>query len=140
MRTLPPTGCRIHIGSTSAANNILETRPRATPSDLVHFRKRIGEEGEAFLLKQSIIIHGDDAKEKSVIIDTTVQEKDTSFPTDAKLYQDVMKGCWRIAKKNDIKLHQSFRFLLKQQRLIVRFINQPKKRKLAVKAIKKIKG
>ena len=110
------------------------------PSDLVHFRNRIGKEGTEFILKQSVLMHGKDALEESILIDTTVQEKDTTFPTDAKLYQAVMKQCWRIAKSNHIKLHQSFRFLLKQQRLIVRFINQPNKRKLAVKAIKKIKG
>lgn len=114
--------------------------PPCDPSDLVHFRHRIGKEGAEFLLKQSVLIHGEEAKESSVIIDTTVQEKDTAFPTDAKLYQDVMKQCWRIAKSHGIKLHQSFRFLLKQQRLIVRFMNHPKRRKLAIKAVKRIKG
>jgi IS5 family transposase len=110
------------------------------PSDLVHFRKRIGSEGAEYLLKQSALLHGDDAKESTVLIDTTVQEKDIRFPTDAKLYQDVMRLCWRIAGKNDIKLHQSFRFLLKQQRLIVRFMDHPKKKQSAKQAIRKIKS
>ena len=114
--------------------------PPCDPSDLVHFRHRIGKEGAEYLLKQSVLIHGEEAKESSVIIDTTVQEKDTAFPIDAKLYQDVMKQCWRIAHDHGIKLHQSFRFLLKQQRLIVRFMNHPKRKKLAIKAVKKIKG
>jgi IS5 family transposase len=114
--------------------------PPCDPSDLVHFRNRIGKEGTEFLLKQSVLIHGEEAKEDSIIIDTTVQEKDVTFPTDAKLYQDVMKQCWAIARNHNIQLHQSFRFLLKQQRLIVRFMNHPKKRKSAVRAIRKIKG
>ena len=110
------------------------------PSDLVHFRKRIGKDGSEFLLKQSIKMHGDDAIESSIVIDTTVQEKDTTYPVDVKLYHSIIKECWRIGLANEIKFHQSFRFLLQQQRKLVRFINQPKKRREAYKAVRRIKG
>ena len=110
------------------------------PSDLVHFRKRIGEEGAEMILRQSIKMHGGDALETSVVLDTTVQEKDTTFPVDVKLYYSIIKECWRIGKSNEIKFHQSFKFLIAQHRKIVRFINQPKKRKAAFRSVKKIKG
>lgn len=33
----------------------------------------------------SVKLHGKDAQEKGVIIDTTVQEKNATYPTDGKL-------------------------------------------------------
>ena len=53
-------------------------------SDLVHFRKRIGQEGISKILKHSIEQHGKDSHDKHVSIDTTVQEKNITYPTDAK--------------------------------------------------------
>ncbi len=44
------------------------------PSDLVYFRKRIGKEGVKKILEVSIKLHGKKAKEKEVLVDTTVQE------------------------------------------------------------------
>jgi IS5 family transposase len=34
----------------------------------------------------SIALHGKQAQEATVLIDTTVQEKNITYPTDAKLY------------------------------------------------------
>ena len=53
-------------------------------SELVHFRKRIGESGAELILKESIRINGKDAEDPNVNVDTTVQEKNITFPTDAK--------------------------------------------------------
>jgi IS5 family transposase len=67
------------------------------PSDLVHFRNRIGEEGVKKILKLSIDLHGKDAQGARVVIDTPVQEKNITFPTDVKLHQKVLKpmnGNW----------------------------------------------
>jgi IS5 family transposase len=44
------------------------------PTDLVYFRKRIGEQGVEKILQVSIELHGKSAKEKEVLVDTTVQE------------------------------------------------------------------
>lgn len=43
------------------------------PSELVHFRKRIGEAGMETIFKISVELHGENSLEKEVIIDTTVQ-------------------------------------------------------------------
>ena len=61
-------------------------------SDLVHFRKRIGKEGVEKILKHSIDLHGKDGQDKHTSIDTTVQEKNITYPTDSKLlYKSIVK-------------------------------------------------
>ena len=57
------------------------------PSDFVHFRNRIGEAGVAKIFAYSVHLHGREVAKKSkfVLSDTTVQENNTTFPTDAKL-------------------------------------------------------
>jgi IS5 family transposase len=44
------------------------------PSDLVYFRRRIGEEGVALIMGISASMHGERARESEVVIDTTAQE------------------------------------------------------------------
>lgn len=55
------------------------------PSELVHFRNRIGGDGAELIFKESILLHGADAMESEVVVDTTVQEKNITYPTDTKL-------------------------------------------------------
>lgn len=62
-------------------------------SELVHFRKRIGEFGIELILKESIRVNGKDSEDDNVNIDTTVQEKNITFPTDAKLHKKIIKKC-----------------------------------------------
>jgi IS5 family transposase len=60
-------------------------------SDFVHFRKRIGEEGAQKILKLSIsLFDSKDVHEKEILIDTTVQEKNITFPTDSKLHKKIV--------------------------------------------------
>ena len=42
-------------------------------TELVHFRKRIGEDGAKLIFQMSVGLHGDAANEKEVHIDSTVQ-------------------------------------------------------------------
>ena len=51
----------------------------------MHFRKRIGEKGFEKIFQVSVGLHGKTALEDTVNIDTTVQEKAITYPTDAKL-------------------------------------------------------
>lgn len=48
-------------------------------SELVHFRKRIGESGMELIFKESIRINGNDSNDDEVSVDTTVQEKTLPF-------------------------------------------------------------
>lgn len=76
------------------------------PSDFVHFRKRIGEEGMKTIFKQSIDLFGKEnvtREVKEVRVDTTVQEKNIAFPTDRKLIEKVVGHCRRIAGEEYIR-------------------------------------
>ena len=56
-------------------------------SELVHFRNRIGEEGIELILAESIRVntdHDDEDHFDTSFIDSTVQEKNITYPTDAK--------------------------------------------------------
>ena len=77
-------------------------------SELVHFRARIGTEGAEKILAASIALHGEKAKEKEVVVDTTTQEKNITFPTDTKLAAKIVKGGVKRARRHGIKLRQSF--------------------------------
>ena len=109
------------------------------PTDLVHFRKRIGEKGVEKILQVSIALHGRKAKEKEVLIDTTVQEKNITFPTDSKLYRKIIDHCVNIAGKEDITLRQSYKRTVKKLLCDLRFRHHPKNRKKARAAIRKLK-
>ncbi len=50
------------------------------PSDMLYFRKRIGEEGFEKILALSTILHGEKAIKEEVCIDTGVQKKTSAFP------------------------------------------------------------
>lgn len=109
------------------------------PSDFVHFRKRIGEKGAELLLKLSIDLFGQEAKEKEVLIDTTVQEKNITFPTDTKLHKKIIDKCNIIAENVGIPLRQSYKRVTKQLMIDQRFRNHPKRKKRARSAARKIK-
>lgn len=107
------------------------------PSDFVHFRKRIGEEGMKKIFEQSIGLFGKEKvrKEvKEVRVDTTVQEKNITFPTDRKLTEKVIEHCKRIAKKEDIKLTRTFGREIKKLKHQLRFSRKPKNMKSHRKA------
>lgn len=109
------------------------------PSDLVYFRKRIGEKGFEKILASSITIHEEKATEDEVCIDTTVQEKNITFPTDAKLYRKIIVRCLKLARKEGIKLRRSYAKEIKQRKLECRFAGHPRNRAKARKAVKRLK-
>lgn len=108
-------------------------------SELVHFRNRIGAEGVELILKESIRINGKGGKEDKASIDTTVQEKNISYPTDSKLHRKIIKKCVSIAEKEGIELRQSYSRTLKKLGIDQRFRNHPKNNAKARKADKKVK-
>ncbi|NLN95741.1 MAG: transposase [Bacteroidales bacterium] len=67
--------CQYFCGETSFVPGV-----PCEASELVHFRKRIGESGIELILKESIRINGSDSEDDNVSIDTTVQEKILLFP------------------------------------------------------------
>ena len=110
------------------------------PSNFVHFRKRIGEKGIEKIFSYSVRMH--DAKTSTsnfVLSDTTVQENNTTFPTDAKLCKKVIDYCNKIAENEGIKQRQRYTKVSKQ--LVRNTYNgkHPKRAKLARKSQRQLK-
>ena len=71
------------------------------PSSMTRWRQRIGEQGAEELLKQTIdaglkLKAIKTTQLKRVNVNTTVQEKEIRYPTDARLYDRALK---RLAKR-----------------------------------------
>lgn len=141
------------------------SRPPCEASEFVHFRNRIGKEGMELILQESIRVaseimrpgrktnrknkndSGNDNNkigknkilEKDVIIDTTVQEKNITYPTDDKLYKKIIKKCVEISEKETVELRQNYRRTVKRLSYQQRFKKSKKQRKLAIKASRRIK-
>ena len=91
-------------------------------SELVHFRHRIGEEGVELILKESIRdnVAIEDRKnrkdgrgrkndeDQTAFIDSTVQEKNVTYPTDSKLLNKIIDYCHKVAKAEGTKVRQSY--------------------------------
>jgi IS5 family transposase len=90
-----------------------EHEPPIDPSSMTRWRSRIGEAGAEELLKETITA-GLRLKAvkpyqlKRVNVDTTVQEKDVRFPTDARLYDRARQRLVALAKERDIELRQNY--------------------------------
>ncbi|MFW6039233.1 MAG: IS5 family transposase [bacterium] len=83
------------------------------PSSLTRWRQRIGEEGVELLLAETVAV----AKREGVVkrqslerlsVDSTVQEKAITYPTDAKLYACGIRNLTRLAQRHGVPLRQSY--------------------------------
>jgi IS5 family transposase len=109
------------------------------PTELVEFRKRIGEKGIELIFQESIRINGKDSQEDDGTTDTTVQEKNITFPTDSKLHKKIIDQCKDLSEKENLELRQSYTRTVKKLSLDQRFRNHPKNHGKARKADKKLK-
>jgi transposase, IS5 family len=108
-------------------------------SELVHFRHRIGESGVELIFKESIRINGEDSEDPNASADTTVQEKNITYPTDNKLHRKIIKRCKAISKKEGLPTRQAYTRKLKELGVDQRFRNHPKNKSKAKRADKKVK-
>ena len=143
--------CGLEAFSTSA--------PCAS-SELVHFRHRIGEEGVELILKESIRVNlamedrkreeddrnkGKDGrgrksdKEQTAFIDSTVQEKNVTFPTDSKLLNKIIDYCHKVAKAERIKVRQSYAREVQGLKLTQRFRGKSHSKKKVAKADRRMR-
>lgn len=81
-------------------------------SDLSHWRKRLGGKLELLLTESLRVARNSGALQTKdlarVTVDTTVQPKNVTFPTDAKLLHAALKGLNRLARRHDLRLRQSY--------------------------------
>ena len=111
-------------------------------SELVHFRHRIGEEGIELIFQESIRVNNEDDDEHhhdTAFIDSTVQEKNITFPTDAKLHKKIVSKVLHLVDKLHLPLRQSYTFVLKGIYRDQRFRNHPKNRQKALRADRKLR-
>ncbi len=117
--------------------------PPCHPTTLVKWRNKVGHKGVEKLLIETIRT----AKRTSLLpekllsqinVDTTVQEKAITYPTDAKLYLKICDHLVLAAKERDIKLRQSYKFVSKT--LLVKYFRyrHANQYKRANKALKKL--
>jgi IS5 family transposase len=110
------------------------------PTSLTHFRKRIGVEGHEKILSVSIMLHAEKvAQEDEICIDTTVQEKNITFPTDAKQYRKIHGKLLKLARREGIPLDRTYEKEVNQLKQHTRFASHPKNRKKASRAVKRLK-
>jgi IS5 family transposase len=78
-------------------------------TELVKFRNRIGKEGFEKIFQMSVRLHGKAALEDTVNIDTTVQEKNITYPTDAKLAIKIINRLNKLAKAYGIQQRRTYK-------------------------------
>ena len=81
-------------------------------SDLSHWRKRLGDKLDLLLAESLRVAHQSGALRTKdlarVTVDSTVQPKNVTFPTDAKLLHAAIKGLNRLARCHGVRLRQSY--------------------------------
>ena len=91
----------------------LQTGVPCTPTELVAFRKRIGESGMELILKESVRVNDDHDETDRAFIDSTVQEKNVTFPTDAKLTRKIIGRVLKVNGKLKLPMRQNYKFVMK---------------------------
>ena len=82
-------------------------------SSMTRWRQRMGDEKLEALLQESLFVAvrlgaAKPADFTQVIVDTTVQEKNAAFPTDAKLMHRARERLVRLAEQHGLELRQSY--------------------------------
>ena len=79
---------------------------------MTHWRNRIGDKLDILLAESLRLAHDTGALKKSdlarVTVDTTVQPKNITFPTDAKLLLVAIQQLGKLAKEEGVELRQSY--------------------------------
>ncbi len=93
------------------------TSPPCVSTESVHFRNRIGKGGIELIFQESIRVNNkedDDRHHDTAFIDSTVQEKNVTYPTDAKPHRKIVRQVLDIVRRHGLPLRQSYRFVLKR--------------------------
>lgn len=114
------------------------------PTSLTKWRQRVGVDKLAELLQESIALA---VREKQVTkkelaqvnVDTTVQEKNITHPTDSKLYYTAIVKLARAAKQRGVTLRQTYVRVAKQAAISVSRYAHAKQFKRMRRKLKKLK-
>jgi IS5 family transposase len=113
-------------------------------SSLTRWRQRMGEERLLALLQESLAVATRTGAAKpadftQVVVDTTVQEKAITFPTDAKLMHRARERLVRLAKAHGVALRQSYARVGKVALIQSQRYAHAKQFKRANKALKRLR-
>lgn len=113
-------------------------------TSMTHWRHRVGDAFCETLLQESLHsafkLGALEIKDvERVAVDTTVQPKAITHPTDAKLYHKAIQALGKLAKKHEVPLRQSYARVSKQLTVKVGRYRHAKQMKRANKAQRKLK-
>ncbi len=115
------------------------------PTSLVKWRHRVGSSGIEKLLQETV----ETAKRSGLLrqrhvervnVDTTVQEKAVSYPTDSKLYHRMLERLVKAAKERGLVLRQSYERLSKKRLHLQSRYRHARQTKRADKETKKLRN
>lgn len=105
------------------------------------FAIALEKRGGELIFQESIRVNNEDNDghhHETAFIDSTVQEKNITYPTDAKLHKKIIRKVFNIVHQLELPLRQSYTFVLKCIYRDQRFRNHPKNRQKAVRADRKL--
>lgn len=114
------------------------------PTSLTKWRQRVGADKLAEMLSETVALA---VREKQVTkqelaqvnVDTTVQEKNITHPTDSKLYQKAIVKLGQAAKHRGVKLRQTYVRVSKKAAIMVSRYAHAKQFKRMRRTLKKLK-
>ena len=69
--------------------------------------------------------------ESEVVVDSTVQEKNVTYPLDTKQYRKIIIRCWKLADRNGVRLRRRYRKEVRACVMAQRLRKDRRKRKAA---------
>ncbi len=113
------------------------------PTSLIKWRNRVGDKLDS-LLAETIKVAQEckllkASETRHVNVDTTVQEKNITFPTDAKLYHKSTTELVKQAHKHGIKLRQSYKRVAKKALIMQQRYAHARQMKRSAKQTRKLK-
>ncbi len=114
------------------------------PTSLVKWRKRVGEGGIEKMFYQTLATAQKlgmlkESHLNKVNVDTTVQEKAITYPTDASLYNRMRNKLVKYARKMGIKLRQTYERVAKEAMIMQQRYSHARQMKRAARETKKLK-
>ena len=125
---------QVFCGETSFQNGV-----PCHSTELVKFRQRLGGSGIEKLFALSVRLHGQSAEESTVLVDTTVQEKAITYPTDSKLAIKIINRLNKLATDEGIQQRRTFVKEVNSLRLACRHFRHVKRRAKAKRALRRLR-
>lgn len=91
------------------------------------------------ILAVSAQMHGKRAQEAEIVVDSTVQEKNITHPTDTKQYRKIIARCWKLADAQGVALRRRYRKEVRQCLMSQRWRKDLRHRKAARKGQRRLR-